>query len=59
MPRETPHTPQVILRSIGGTQMQMITTTGKHSFIIDEPTERGGEDLSASPFEFFAASYAG
>lgn len=56
---ERPHVPQVILRSVQGTQMQMITTTGKHSVMLDEPESRGGADLAPTPFEFFAAGYAG
>jgi uncharacterized OsmC-like protein len=52
--------PQVIVRSAGqGTQMQMITTTGKHSYVLDEPENRGGDDVGASPFEFFVAGYGG
>ncbi len=52
--------PQVIVRSIGkGTQLQMLTTTGKHSYVLDEPEIRGGDDLGAAPFEFFIAGYGG
>lgn len=52
--------PQVIVRSAGrGTQMQMFTTTGKHSYILDEPEIRGGDDLGPSPFEFYVAGYGG
>lgn len=52
--------PQVILRYTGnGTQMQMVTTTGKHSYILDEPKIRGGDDVAATPFEFFVAGYGG
>ncbi len=52
--------PQVIVRSIGkGTQLQMLTTTGKHSYVLDEPEIRGGHDLGAAPFEFFIAGYGG
>jgi len=52
--------PQVIVRSIGeGTQLQMVTTTGKHSYIMDEPEIRGGNDLGAAPFELFIAGYGG
>ena len=39
--------------------MQMFTTTGKHSYVLDEPEVRGGDDLGATPFEFFAAGYGG
>lgn len=57
---EKPNQPQVIVRSVGvGTQLQMVTTTGRHSYILDEPEIRGGDDVGASPFEFFAAGYAG
>jgi uncharacterized OsmC-like protein len=52
--------PDVIVRSIGkGTQIQMLTTTGKHSYVLDEPEIRGGDDLGATPFEFFVAGYGG
>ena len=52
--------PQVIVRSAGrGMQMQMFTTTGKHAYILDEPEVRGGDDLGASPYEFFIAGYGG
>ena len=52
--------PQVIVRSIGeGTQLQMVTTTGKHSYVMDEPEIRGGNDLGAAPFELFIAGYGG
>ncbi len=52
--------PHVIVRTVGrGTQMQMFTTTGKHSYILDEPEIRGGDDLGATPFEFFVAGYGG
>ena len=57
---ERPNQPQVIVRSAGrGTQMQMFTTTGKHSYILDEPESRGGDDLGPSPFEFYIAGYGG
>ena len=56
---ERPNTPQVILRRIQGTQLQMFTTTGKHSYVLDEPETRGGTDLAATPFEFFIAGHAG
>ena len=56
---ERPNTPQVILRHIQGTQLQMFTTTGKHSYVLDEPETRGGMDLAATPFEFFIAGHAG
>lgn len=52
--------PQVIVRTTGrGMQMQMFTTTGKHSYVLDEPEVRGGDDLGATPFEVFAAGYGG
>ena len=52
--------PQVIVQTTGrGMQMQMFTTTGKHSYVLDEPEVRGGDDLGATPFEFFAAGYGG
>ena len=42
-----------------GTQLQMVTTTGKHSYVMDEPEIRGGNDLGAAPFELFIAGYGG
>ena len=56
---ERPNAPQVILRLIQGTQLQMLTTTGRHSYVLDEPESRGGTDLAATPFEFFVAGHAG
>ena len=56
---ERPKTPQVILRHIQGTQLQMFTITGKHSYVLDEPETRGGADLGATPFEFFIAGHTG
>ncbi|MFQ5693492.1 MAG: OsmC family protein [Nitrospinota bacterium] len=57
---EKPNQPQVIVRSAGkGMQLQMLTTTGRHSYILDEPEVRGGDDLGATPFEFFVAGYGG
>jgi len=34
-------------------------TCGKHTFTIDEPAERHGEDRGASPLEYLMAAYAG
>ncbi len=56
---ERPNAPQVVLRLIQGAQLQMFTTTGRHSYVLDEPESRGGTDLAATPFEFFVAGHAG
>lgn len=56
---ERPNAPQVVLRLIQGAQLQMFTTTGRHSYVLDEPESRGGTDLAATPFEFFIAGHAG
>jgi len=52
--------PQVIIRYLNrGTQLQMTTVAGRHSYILDEPEIRGGDDLGGTPFEFFVAGYGG
>ena len=52
--------PQVIIRYLNhGAQMQMTTVAGRHSYILDEPESRGGDDLGGTPFEFFVAGYGG
>ena len=56
---ERPNAPQVVLRLIQGAQLPMFTTTGRHSYVLDEPESRGGTDLAATPFEFFIAGHAG
>ena len=56
---ERPNAPQVVLRLIQAAQLQMFTTTGRHSYVLDEPESRGGTDLAATPFEFFVAGHAG
>ncbi len=52
--------PHVIVRHLGeGTQLLVIDTQGRHATLMDEPAERGGDDLGGTPFQYFLAGYGG
>ncbi len=51
--------PQVIVRSLSRNQLQVIVPGGSHSLIMDEPPERGGDNLGPSPWDLFLAGLGG